>query len=293
MKKKYILIFSFLSLFPLGCSQEPPADSEVKKRLIQYFQSVNLPFEVGEILISPQKYNGEYCPIEIRIQAKIYSEDKKFIICSVENIYDCKFYNIIYGYWSGNFILRRYHPPDSIIFKLSSKDFQVSPDRIKIVQIDSLNAKEKFYPVTVSVKKDKIEKQYTIPFSQDEFGIWKIGFSELITPEGTVKAFLSEVNKGHTDKARRYFSYDYKFGYDNSDKSDLENLFPAGSIQDIRISDVNTIADTTRLNLTVIKTNSDTFKTNLELIKLGIEWRFKYFGWDWKFKSSKHYNENL
>jgi hypothetical protein len=284
LKKYYILIFSFLSLISFACRQEPPADSEIKKRVVQYFQSVNLPFEIKEILIFPETYNQKYYSIEIKMQAEIYSEDKKNILCTVNNTYDAKFYHINYGYWYGNFTLRRDPPQDSTIVDLCSKSLQISPDKIKIIRIDSLNTKDYFYPVTVSVKKRETEKEHLIPFSQDEFGIWKIGINELIIPESTVKAFLSEVNEGHTDKARRYFSYDYKFGYDDIDKRDLENLFPRGSIKDIKISDVNTITDTTKLNLTVIKTDSDTFKTNLELIKLGIEWRIKYFGLDWKFK---------
>lgn len=287
MKKNFILIFSFLFLF-WGCRHESPSDAEVKKRMIQYFQSVNLPFEIEEIQISPQKFNSRYYPIEVQIQAKIYSEDKKNILQLVSNTYDSKFNNLTYGCWLGKFSLRRYPPADSIIYKLISKDFLVSFDKIKIVQIDSLNDKDKFYPVTVSVIKDKIEKQYTLPFSQDEFGIWEIGISKLIMPESTVKAFLSDVNKGHTAKARRYFSYDYKIGYDELDEENLKNLFPKGSIKNIEITDVYTVADTTWLNLSVEKNDLSTFKTDLELIKLGIEWRIRYDGWDWKFKSLKN-----
>jgi hypothetical protein len=270
----------------LGCRHEPPEDAEVKKRMIQYFQSVNLPFEIETIRVSPKKYNPKYYPIEIQIQAKIYSEDKKNILQVVNNTYDSKFKNLTYGYWLGKFSLRRHPPADSIIYKLCSKDFWASSDNIKIVQIDSLNDKDKFYPVTVLVKKDKLEKQYTLPFSQDEFGMWKIGISELITPENTIKAFLSEVNKGHTAKARRYFSYDYKLGYDEIDRKNLESLFPKGSIKDVRVTDVYIVADTTWLNLFVEKNDLSTLTTDLELIKLGIEWRIKYYGWDWKFKSS-------
>ena len=285
MKKNYILILSLFSLL-LGCRHEPPEDAEVKKRMIQYFQSVNLPFEIEAIRVSPKKYNPKYYPIEIQIQAKVYSEDKKNILQVVNNTYDSKFKNLTYGYWLGKFSLRRHPPADSIIYKLCSKDFWASSDNIKIVQIDSLNDKDKFYPVTVLVKKDKLEKQYTLPFSQDEFGMWEIGISELITPENTIKAFLSEVNKGHTAKARRYFSYDYKLGYDEIDRKNLESLFPKGSIKDVRVTDVYIVADTTWLNLFVEKNDLSTLTTDLELIKLGIEWRIKYYGWDWKFKSS-------
>jgi len=290
MKKNHIIILCIFSLF-LGCRHEPPADNEIKKRMLQYFQSVNLPFEIEKIQISSKKYDPNYYAIEVQLKAKVYTENKNNVLQVVNNTYDSKFNNLVYGYWLGRFSLRRFPPSDSIICKLSSLNLRVSSDRIKIVQVDTLNNKDKFYPVIISTKDDKSEKQYTLPFSQDEFGIWKIGVSKLITPEGTVKSFLSDVNQGLTSKARRYFDYEYKYGYDETDKKRLENLFPAGSIKDIQITDVNTGQDTSFLNLTVVKTNLDTFKTNLELVKLGFEWRFRYLGLDWKFMSNEFHQE--
>ena len=111
-----------------------------------------------------------------------------------------------------------------------------------------------------------------------------IGINKLLTPESTIESFLSEVNRGDTQKAKRYFSYQYKYGYDDDDKNNLEILFPKGSIKGISFTNIYTKDDTAKVYLVVAKTDLDTFKANLTLIKFGYEWRIKYYGWDWKFK---------
>jgi hypothetical protein len=292
MKKYYFIIIILLLVF-LGCKHDSPSKSLVKEKITSYLKSINLPLDIKGINISFGKYAGgsSFYPVEINVKGKIYSDDREKLLFNFNNTYDSKFSHLLYGYWLAEFSLRRFPPSDSIIYFLGSKNLGITPNNIRILKIDSLNDKEKFYPVTLSVKNKKPSKEYTLPFSQDEFGIWKIGISDLITPGKTVRSFLSDVNKGLTSKARRYFTYQYKFGYDEIDKKDLENLFPAGSIKDVQITDVNTDLDTSRVNLTVIKTDSDTFKTNLELVKLGFEWRIKYLGVGWKFKSNEFQQE--
>ena len=151
-----------------------------------------------------------------------------------------------------------------------------------------MNQVEKFYPVDISIERNSLKNNYNLKFSQNEFGIWEIGINKLLTPVSTIKSFLSEVNRGNTDKAKRYFSYQYKYGYDDDDKNNLEKLFPKGSINDISFTNIYTNADTASIYLVVAKTDLDTFKTDLTLIKFGHEWRIKYYGWDWKFKKGNN-----
>ena len=292
MKKYYFIIFILLLVF-LGCKHDPPPKSLIKAKITSYLNSINLPLVIQRINISFGKYvsGSSFYPVKINVKGKIYSDDRQKLLFTFNNTYDSKFSHLLYGYWLAEFSLRRSPPSDSIIYFLGSKNLGINPDKIRILKIDSLNEKDKFYPVTLSIKNKMISKEYTLPFSQDEFGIWEIGISDLINPEKTVRSFLSDVNKGLTSKARRYFTYQYKFGYDEIDKKDLENLFPAGSIKDVQITDVNTTQNTSTLNLTVVKTDSYIFKTNLELIKLGFEWRIKYLGVGWKFKSNEFQQE--
>lgn len=292
MKKIVFLINILFILSILGCRNDVPSDSEVKKRMIQYLQSINMPLKIDTITVSFGKYNvkGKYQPAKVYVKGKILSENRMSINHIINNIYDVRFYQIFYSYsiWEGNFSLERKPPQDSVIYLLSSKNLGIKKDKIKILNVDLLDETEKYYPVKVSLSKNRIEIIQTLPFSQDEFGIWEIGKSNLIEPQGTVREFLSAVNRGNTEKAKRYFSYQYKYGYDDDDKNNLEKLFPKGSINDISFTNIYTKDDTANVYLIVEKTDLDTFKTDLTLIKFGYEWRIKYYGWDWKFKSSKN-----
>jgi hypothetical protein len=285
--KRLIFLINILILLPfLGCRNDVPSDSEVKKRMIQYLQSVNLPITIDTITVSFEKYNikGKYQPVKIYVKGKIFSDDKKSSFHIIKNLYEARFYRIFYSNWEGNFSIERKPPPDSIIYSLSSKFFGFGEDQINILNIDLHDETEKYYPVKISLSQNGTEIIQTIPFFQDEFGIWVIGKSNLINPEGTVREFLSEVNRGYSEKAKRYFSYQYKYGYDDDDKKNLEKLFPKGSINDISFKNNFINGDTANVNLIIAKTDLDTFKTDLTLIKFGYEWRIKYYGWDWKFR---------
>ena len=293
MKKIVFLINILFILSISGCRNDVPPDSEVKKRMIQYLQSMNMPLKIDTITVSFGKYNvgGKYQPAKVSVKGKILSDNRRSINHIINNIYDARFYQIFhsYSYWEGNFSLERKPPPDSIIYLLSSKNFDVEKDQIKILKIDSMNQAEKFYPVDISIERNRLKNNYNLKFSENEFGIWEIGINKLITSESTIESFLSEVNRGNTQKAKRYFSYQYKYGYDDDDKNNLEKLFPEGSINDISCTNIYTKADTASVYLVVAKTDLDTFKTDLTLIKFGYEWRIKYYGWDWKFKKGSRY----
>jgi hypothetical protein len=286
LKKIVFLINILFILSILGCRNDVPPDSEVKKRMIQYLQSINTPLKIDTITVSFGKYSivGKYQPAKVYVKGKILSDNSRSIDHIINNIYDARFYQIFYSNWEGNFSLEREHPPDSIIYLLSSKNFDVGKDQIKILKIGSMNQTEKFYPVDISIERNRLKNNYNLKFSENEFGIWEIGINKLLTPESTIESFLSEVNRGNTEKAKRYFSYQYKYGYDDDDKNNLEKLFPKGSINDISFANIYTKGDTASVYLVVAKTDLDTFKTDLTLIKFGYEWRIKYYGWDWKFK---------
>ena len=275
----------------LGCRNDVPSDSEVKKRMVQYLHSVNLPIKIDTITVSFGKYNveGKYQLAKLHVRGKIFSDNKKSIDYIISNIYDARFYRVFYSNWEGNFSLERKTPPDSIIYLLSSKKNDVKKNQIKILRIGSMNQSEKFYPVDISIERNRIKNNYNLKFSENEFGIWEIGINKLLTPESTIESFLSEVNRGDTQKAKRYFSYQYKYGYDDDDKNNLEILFPKGFIKGISFTNIYTKDDTAKVYLVVAKTDLDTFKANLTLIKFGYEWRIKYYGWDWKFKKGNRY----
>lgn len=110
-----------------------------------------------------------------------------------------------------------------------------------------------------------------------------VGCSKTSTPEGTVKAFLEEVNKGNTESAKVYFSGQYSGGYDEFDKKKLEEIFPAGSIKDVTFSNVKIVGESANLTITVIKTNRSPYTTNLSMVKKGGEWKINYDGWNWPF----------
>lgn len=289
--KVKIFLFSILLLLD-GCTIEPPPESEMEKLTHWHLQALNLPFEITEINFFPKEYNRKekYYPVTIKVKANILDKDKKNIIYTVDNTYFVKFHRILYEYWLAHFNLVREAPVESIVKDICSEKFSVDKKNVEVISINSIPDNQYCYPVEITIKNKGTNSTFTLPFHQDEFGIWHIGVSKLITPESTVRSFLSEVNEGNTDKARRYFSYGYKLGYDELDQKNLEELFPVGSIKDVAVSDVITRNDTANLNLTVVKTNLDTFKTNLEFIKLGIEWRFNYNGWDWKFKPADSIN---
>jgi hypothetical protein len=290
--KKIVFLIDILFILSIwGCRNDVPPDNEVKKRMIQYLQSINMPLKIDKITVLFGKYNvdGGYQPAKVYVKGKILSENKRSIDHMINNIYDARFYQIFYSNWEGNFSLERKPPPDSIIYLLSSKNFDVEKDQVKILKVGSMNEMEKFYPVDISIPSNNLKNNYKLKFSENEFGIWEIGINKLLTPEGTIESFLSEVNRGKTEKAKRYFSYQYKYGYDDDDKNNLEKLFPKGSINDISFTNIYTKDDTASVYLIVAKTDLDTFKTNLTLIKFGYEWRIKYYGWDWKFKKGSRY----
>ena len=121
---------SLLTLTFFGCKQDPPSKSLIKKKITEYLQSINLPLEIEEIHISFNKYieTSKYHSIEINVKGKIYSEDKKKVLYEFDNNYNSKFYNMLYGYWWKSFSLKKYPPPDSVIYSLSSENFGITPE---------------------------------------------------------------------------------------------------------------------------------------------------------------------
>ena len=122
-----------------------------------------------------EKYNveGKYQPAKVYVKGKILSDNKKSINHIINNIYEARFYRVFYSNWEGNFSLERKPPPDSIIYLLSSKKIDVKKNQIKILKIGSMNQSEKFYPVDISIERNRIKNNYNLKFSENEFGIWE------------------------------------------------------------------------------------------------------------------------
>lgn len=108
-----------------------------------------------------------------------------------------------------------------------------------------------------------------------------VGCSKTSTPEGAVKEFLEEVNKGNTESAKVYFSGQYYYEFQ---KKELEEIFPAGSIKDVTFSNVKIVGESANLTITVIRTSRSPYTTNLSMVKTGGEWKINYLpGLDWPF----------
>lgn len=103
------------------------------------------------------------------------------------------------------------------------------------------------------------------------------------SPEGSVKAFLDEVNKGNTESAKEYFSGEYKGGYDNHDKNKLERIFPPGSIRAVTFANVNAVGETATLNVTIERSTGVPYSTTLKMVRKDGEWKIQYDGWHWPF----------
>jgi hypothetical protein len=101
------------------------------------------------------------------------------------------------------------------------------------------------------------------------------------SPEGTIKAFFDEVNKGNTQTAKVYFSGQYSGGYDESDRNALEHNFPAGSIKNVIITNVKIIGESANLTVTIERTTKGPYTANLSLIKIGSTWKINYDGMSW------------
>ena len=109
------------------------------------------------------------------------------------------------------------------------------------------------------------------------------GCSKTSSPEGTVKTFLQEVNKGNTESAKVYFSGQYSGGYDEYDREKLEKNFPAGSIKSMSFTNVKVVGESANLTVTIERTNGSPYTANLSMVKKGDDWKINYDGWNWPF----------
>ena len=109
------------------------------------------------------------------------------------------------------------------------------------------------------------------------------GCSKTSSPDGAVRAFLDEIDKGNTESAKVYFSGQYSGGYDEHDKKKLERNFPPGSIKNVTFTNIKAVGESATLTVTIERTNGSPYTANLSMVKKGSDWKINYDGWSWPF----------